>query len=112
MNAAARQINQSTLFNGQIGGIRLSKLMMFQVSLLLLVLMSALAVVYSTNVHRETFTELQMAERYAQDLQLHWGQLLLEQASLSSPGRVQDLAAQKFQMLLPANGQTVMLRLQ
>ena len=111
MNAAARQINQNTLFSGQIGGIRLSKQFMMQLVLLFSILLSALAVVYSTNVHRETFTELQQAMRYEQQLQLRWGQLLLEQASLSTPARVQELAAEKFQMVLPMNNQTVMLRL-
>lgn len=112
MNAAARQINQSTLFSGQLGEIRLPKQLVFQLMLLLSVLVSALAVVYSTNVHRETFTELQMAERYQQQLNLRWGQLLLEQASLATPERVQELATVKFQMTLPTNNQTVMLHLQ
>ena len=111
MNAAARQMSQSTLFSGHLGEIRLSKQLMVQVMMLCLVLASALAVVYSTNVHRETFTELQLAERYQQQLQLRWGQLLLEQASLSTPARVQELATEKFHMVLPANNQMVMLRL-
>lgn len=112
MNAAARQINQSTLFSGQIWSMRLSKQFLFQLLLLFSVLVSSLGVVYSTNVHRETFTELQFAEKDAQQLQLRYGQLLLEQASMATPGRVQELAAEKFQMVLPANNQTVMLRLQ
>lgn len=112
MNAAARQMNQSTLFSGQIWGVRLSKELMLQLVLWVAVLASALAVVYSTNNHRETFTELQMAKRLQQNLQLRWGQLLLEQASLSTPARVQELATQKFQMVLPTNTQTVLLRLQ
>lgn len=112
MNAAARQINQSTIFNGQIGSIRLSKQFIVHLTLLFLVLVSALAVVYSTNVHREIFTDLQMMEREAQQLQLQWGQLLLERTSLATPGRVQDLAAEKFQMVLPNNNQTVILQLQ
>lgn len=112
MNAAARQINQTTIFNGQIWRMRLSREFMLQLVLWLAVLMSALAVVYSTNNYRETFTELKMAERTEQNLQLRWGQLLLEQASLATPARVQELATEKFQMLVPTNAQTVMLRLQ
>jgi cell division protein FtsL len=112
MNAAARQINQSTLFSGHLGEMRLSKELMMQLILLLSVLGSALAVVYSTNNYRETFTELQMAERTQERIQLRWGQLLLEQASLSTPARVQELATEKFQMVLPTNNQTVMLRIQ
>jgi cell division protein FtsL len=112
MNAAARQIYQTTLFSGQIWSMRLSKQVVFQLLLLFSVLISALGVVYSTNVHREIFTELQFADKDAQQLQLRFGQLLLEQASLATPERVQELAAEKFQMVLPANNQTVMLRLQ
>ncbi len=112
MNAAARQINQNTLFSGHLGGLRLSKQLMFPLLLLFSILASALMVVYSTNVHRETFTQLQLAERHGQLLQLRWGKLLLEQASLATPARVQELATEKFQMALPADNQTVMLRLQ
>lgn len=112
MNAAAREINQITLFSGQIGGLRLSKQLVLQLMLLFSILASALLVVYTTNVHRETFTEWQQAMRTEQQLQLRWGQLLLEQASLSTPARVQELAAEKFKMILPANNQTVLLRLE
>lgn len=112
MNAAARQINQNTIFSGQIGDLRLSKQFMFPLILLLSILGSALAVVYSTNVHRDTFTEVQLADRHGQLLQLRWEKLLLEQASLATPARVQELATEKFQMVIPANNQTVMLRLQ
>lgn len=112
MNAAARQINQNTLFSGHLGDLRLSKQLMFPLMLLFSILASALMVVYSTNVHRETFTQLQLAERHGQLLQLRWGKLLLEQASLATPARVQELATEKFQMVLPADNQTVMLRLQ
>lgn len=111
MNAAARHMNQTTLFTGHMGDIRLSKQLILQLMLLLCVLGSALAVVYATNGHRETFTTLQLAERNQQKLQLRWGQLLLEQASLSTPARVQELATVKFQMVLPANNQMVLLRL-
>ncbi len=112
MNAAARQIHQSTLFSGELGDLRLSKQLVLVLILLLFVLVSALTVVYSTNVHRETFTELKLAERNQQQLQLRWGQLLLEQASLATPARVQELATAKFQMVLPTNNQTVMLRIE
>jgi len=111
MNAAARQIYQNTLFSGHIGDLRLSKQLVFQMLMLLSILGSALAVVYSTNVHREKFTELQLAERNGQLLQVRWEKLLLEQASLAAPARVQALASEKFQMMLPTNNQTVMLQL-
>lgn len=112
MNAAARIMNQPTLFSGQLGGLHLSKQFVLQLTLLMSILVSALTVIYATNTHREIFSELQQANREEQALQLQWGQLLLEQASLSTPARVQSIAAEKFKMILPAPQQTIMVRLQ
>lgn len=110
MNAAAREINQSNFFSGHLSEMRLSKALWQQIFLLLFVLASALAVVYITNLHRLTFTKLQQIEQKSHELQLQWGQLLLEQASLATPGRVQQLAAEKLHMVLPASRQTFILR--
>lgn len=110
MNAAARIINQSTLFNGQLFAMRLSKQLWIILILMLLVLLSSLAVVYATNEYRTNFSELQKLELQAHHLQLHWGQLLLEQASLATPARVEALATQKLQMRLPADTQTFVLQ--
>ena len=112
MNAAAREIQQSNLFSGQWSDVRLSRSLCFQIVLMLSVLISALAVVYVTNLHRMTIAQLQLADQKSQELQLQWGQLLLEQASLATPGRVQQLAEEKLHMMLPAGKQTVILRVQ
>lgn len=111
MNAAAREISQSNLFSGQLSEMRLSKQLCMQLVLLFAVLISALAVVYTTNLHRLTFAQLQMEEQQMHQLQLQWGQLLLEQASLATPARVQQLAADKLHMVLPPNKQTIILRM-
>ncbi|KTD24777.1 cell division transmembrane protein FtsL [Legionella lansingensis] len=110
MNAAARAIHQSNLFNGHLTDMRLSKQLCFILSLLLAVLVSALAVVYVTNEHRVGFSELQRLEHQAQQLQLQWGQLLLEQASLATPGRVEQLAVEKLHMKLPLDKDTYVLQ--
>ncbi|AHE67670.1 cell division protein FtsL [Legionella oakridgensis] len=110
MNAAAKMIHQSNIFSGQFADIRLSRLFCFQVFLLISVLASALAVIYATNQHRMTFSQLQRAEQKAHELQLQWGQLLLEQASLATPARVQQLAREKFKMSLPVDKQILILR--
>jgi cell division protein FtsL len=110
MNAAAREISQSNFFSGQLTEVRLSKQFYLQLILLFAILFSALAVVYVTNQHRLTFSQLQMAEQQSHQLQLQWGQLLLEQASLARPARVQGLATEKLHMVLPADKQTVILR--
>lgn len=110
MNAAARAINQSNLFNGQLFDMRLSKQLCIVLTLLLAVLISALAVVYTTNEHRSSFSQSQQLEQQMHQLQLQWGQLLLEQASLATPARVEQLATEKLQMKLPVDKQTFVLQ--
>lgn len=112
MNAAAKAINQSNFFNGQWTEMRLSKRLCWQLALLMIVLISALAVVYCTNMYRMTLSQLELAEQHSQQLQIQWGQLLLEQASLATPARVEKLATEKLHMTLPAGKQTLILRVQ
>ena len=110
MNAAAREIHQSNFFSGQWTDVRFSGPLCFQIGLMLAVLISALAVVYITNLHRMTIVQLQLADQQSHELALQWGQLLLEQASLATPGRVQQLAEEKLHMVLPSGKQTFILR--
>ena len=112
MNAAAREIHQSNFFSGQLTEMRFSRQLCLQLTLLFAVLISAVAVVYTTNLHRLTFSQLQVEEQQGHQLQLQWGQLLLEQASLATPARVELLASEKLHMLLPTNKQTIILRAQ
>ena len=112
MNAAAKEINQNNFFDGQFTEMRLSKQLCLQIALLLAVLLSALMVVYATNLHRVTFTQLQQTEQQTLKLQLQWGQLLLEQASLATPSRVEQMASEKLHMMLPTDKQTFILRAQ
>ncbi|KTC66106.1 cell division transmembrane protein FtsL (plasmid) [Legionella adelaidensis] len=111
MNAAAKVINQSNFFTGHWAQIRVSKRLCMQIILIISVLLSALAVIYITNLHRITFSQLQSAEQQTHQLQLQWGQLLLEQASLATPARVQELATEKLHMVIPSDKQAFILRL-
>lgn len=112
MNAAAKVINQSNLFNGQLADMRMSKSIYFLAVLLIAVLISALAVIYSTNSYRSTFSQVEQEEQQTHLLQLQWGQLLLEQASLATPARVENLAVYKLKMSLPNNKNTIILHAQ
>jgi cell division protein FtsL len=109
MNAAAKAINQSNFFNGQLIDMRLSKQFSFLLILLLAVLITAVAIVYTTNEHRMSFMQLQHLEQQTNQLQLQWGQLLLEQASLATPARVEKLAVEKLQMRLPMDKEIFVL---
>ncbi len=103
MNAAAKALNQHQLFDGQWSDIRLSTPRCVQIILLFAVLSTALAVVYVTNVYRLTQVQLEQVEQESRELEMQWGQLLLEQASLETPARVEALASEKLQMELPTD---------
>jgi cell division protein FtsL len=111
MNAAAKDINQSRLFHGQLVNIRMSKQLFLQIALLFAILLSSIAVVYTTNLYRMTLSQLELAEQQSHQTELQWGQLLLEQASLATPSRVEQFAADKLHMVLPVDKQTVVLRI-
>lgn len=103
MNAAARAINQSTLFNARLWDIQLSKGFIFLMMLLFALLASALAVVYVTNMYRINLSQLQQLELQTHQLNVQRGQLLLEQTSLAAPSRVERIAATQLNMQLPSD---------
>lgn len=112
MNAAAKVINQGNLFNGQLADMQMSKSFYMLILLLTAVLVSALAVIYSTNSYRSTFSQVELESAQSHHLQLQWGQLLLEQTSLATPARVEELAEQKLKMILPTASNTYLLHAQ
>jgi cell division protein FtsL len=69
--------------------------------LLLLVLASALAVIYSSYQSRQHFSALQNAKREAVRLEEEWGRLLLEQSTWASQNRIERLAAKQLRMMPP-----------
>lgn len=109
MNAAAKVINQSNIFHGHLAEMQMSKSAYMLILLMAAVLISALGVIYSTNAYRSTFSQVQQEEQQAHLMQLQWGQLLLEQASLATPARVQELAIDKLGMVFPDTKNTFLL---
>jgi len=77
---------------------------------LVLVCGSAVGVVYAVNESRHLLNELQTLENKRNDLQVEWGQLLLEQSSLVSQGRVEDIAIAELGMKIPEIENMVMVR--
>ena len=71
---------------------------------------SALAVVYSTHRSRQLFHELETLKDQQYELDVEWGQLLLEQSAWAAPVRVEKMAANKLRMTLPQPGQTEMVK--
>ena len=67
--------------------------------MLLLVVVTAIAVVYSKHSGRELFIELQALAYERDALDVEWGQLQLEQSTLTTQGQVERDARDKLGMV-------------
>ncbi len=66
--------------------------------LLALVVLSALAVVYSKHQSRKLFVELNSLQKTRDAMEVEWGQLQLEQSTWATSGRIEKLARQRLGM--------------
>ncbi len=78
--------------------------------LALVVLLSALAVVYVADLNRRVFIHVQEEQGTANQLRLDWGKLLLEQSTWSTQARIQSIAQEKLGMVAPAGSNIVMIK--
>lgn len=78
--------------------------------LLLVAIACALGVVTSQHKARKLFVELQKEKDRAQQMEVEWGQLQLEQSTLAMPARIEKIAGLKLQMQLPKSGQIQLIR--
>ena len=80
------------------------------VAMVLLVMVSALAVIYSSYKSRQLFSELQRMNRETVRLEEEWGRLLLEQSTWASHSRIEGLAKDKLNMRVPAPAAIVVVK--
>jgi len=78
--------------------------------LLIAVIGSAMAVVYSKHNSRIEFVALQKLEHKRDALNEEWGRLLLEQSTWASPGRVEQQARLRLNMIVPTAAMTVVIK--
>ncbi len=78
-----------------------SKEFVATVSLLCLLVMSAVAVVYVSHLNRHAFSDFQAALQERDSLDIEWGQLLLEQSALTQHARVEQIARARLAMRVP-----------
>lgn len=74
------------------------------------VIVSALAVVYAKYQSRMLFAELQKLNTARDAMDVEWGQLQLEQSTLTGHGRIEGIARSRLGMLLPETDQIVVVR--
>jgi cell division protein FtsL len=68
--------------------------------LLLVVVVSAICVVFSKHQGRKLFIELQSLENERDDMDVEWGQLQLEQSTLTTQGQVEVAARDRLGMVV------------
>lgn len=78
--------------------------------LLCLLVLCALSVVTSQHKARKYFVELQSEKDRAQQMEVEWGQLQLEQSTLALPARVEKIASRQLQMQMPQGKQIQFVR--
>ncbi len=79
-------------------------------AMLVIVEISAVAVIYTTYKNRALFSELEKMRDGAEEMQVVWHQLLLEQSTLASFNRVAEVAQTHLKMSIPDPHAVVVLR--
>ncbi|MFA5631750.1 MAG: cell division protein FtsL [Porticoccaceae bacterium] len=80
------------------------------VTLWVTVMLSALTVIYVSHNCRLLFTELAQLQQRENNLQVVWGQYLLEQSSLANLSRIETKAITELGMQVPAIKDVVMVQ--
>lgn len=76
----------------------------------LLVVVSALTVVYAAHDTRNKFSELEVLRAEQNRLQVEWGKYLLEESAYASYGRIEKIATEQLAMKIPSAEQIIVVR--
>jgi cell division protein FtsL len=72
--------------------------------LLLVVVASAFQVIYAKHQNRQAFVALQQLKQQQDEMETEWGKLQLEQAAWAAHGRVEKIAGNELEMVIPPAG--------
>ncbi len=73
------------------------------------VFLSALAVIDARHENRLLFAQLQQLRQQRDQINIEWGQLLLEQSTWSTHARIEQMATQKLDMEMPMHPEIVVV---
>ncbi len=76
----------------------------------LAVLLSAYGVVWATHDSRQKINQLESMRHEAADLQVEWGQYLLEQSAWAAYSRIEGLAVQQLGMAIPDSQKIILVK--
>lgn len=86
-------------------------MMRFLVAVLLLAnVASAIGVIYARHRHRQLFVELSRLERSRDELNVEFGRLQLEQATVAESTRIDQIARVRLGMKFPETNDVVVVR--
>ncbi len=78
--------------------------------LVLAVIASSISVVYAKHQSRKLFIELQALGNDRDNMDVEWGQLQLEQSTLTTQGQVESAARDRLGMVSLSHANTVIVR--
>jgi cell division protein FtsL len=92
-------------------GLTISRSGLVGLALLLVALMmSALAVIYSKNYSRSIFIEIEHQERALDQYEVEWGQMQLELSTLAEQNRVEAIAKERLKLVLPSRENIIYIK--
>jgi cell division protein FtsL len=80
------------------------------VSLVLILLVSAVAVIASKHQSRTLFIDIQKQERVLDKYEIKWGQLQLELMTLTEENRVANYAKEQLDLVMPERKNIIYLK--
>ena len=100
-------------FNREHKDLEISLFGLFCLVLLVLSVMStALGVIVSAFENRRHLAELETLRADARDMQVLWGQYLVEKSTWAAYGRVHDMAVSELEMQAPQPDQITVVKVQ
>ncbi len=78
--------------------------------LILVLLVSALVVIYSKYQSRLIFIEIQKQERELDQYEVEWGQLQLELTTLAEQNRVEQVAREQLRLVMPVREKIIYIK--
>ena len=78
--------------------------------LILVLLASALSVIYSKYQSRLIFIEIQKQERELDQYEVEWGQLQLELTTLAEQNRVEQVAREQLKLVMPVREKIIYIK--
>lgn len=75
----------------------------------LLLMLSAAGVVYTSHLCRQLYTQLSGLQQEESNLQVEWGQYLLEQSTWASLTRIEKSATEELGMRVPDFNEVIMV---